>query len=244
MCDLQHPGVVNITGVVTQISKVFIEMDFYPNGTLESYRLKVMNLPDQSGRVMVAHTLVSAISYMHSCGVVHRDIKMENVFMTADDSPVLGDFDISTDDNVDQTTIAGAGTLLYIAPEVTTKSTASSDMFATGCVLMLLFHPSMKVPQTTHMSPKMQAVKLLADLSSASSKQGVQLWKSLNKLHAELIDLVDEVEDSENSLDRDEMDDHEKAQVRNEIREGNDKRAKKEVEIQNMWSQLCTGGHS
>jgi serine/threonine protein kinase len=180
---LSHPGIVDITGVISCTYSttlcVYIEMEFYPNGTLEDYRIRTAGDEDQSPKVFVAHTLAAAIGYMHSCGVVHRDIKMENVFMTQSDCPILGDFDISTDETVDQTTMAGAGTLLYIAPEVTTKSTGSSDMFAYGCVLMFLFHAGMKVPMVNLMSEKNQAIKLLAEMSTASTKDAKQRWKRM-----------------------------------------------------------------
>ena len=43
------------------------------------------------------HQVCGAMAHMHALGVQHRDIKPQNIFMTAEGEPVLGDFDLSRD---------------------------------------------------------------------------------------------------------------------------------------------------
>jgi NIMA (never in mitosis gene a)-related kinase len=54
---------------------------------------------------------------MHHLGVTHRDIKLENIFLTQDGSPRLGDFDLAVFAH-DPPARAPVGTIFYMAPEV------------------------------------------------------------------------------------------------------------------------------
>lgn len=88
---------------------------------------------------------------MHDHGIVHRDIKMDNILMTADTRPVICDFGISishdesgsasTGSTRDERTTGGgyapAGTEGYIAPEVLCgkRATPAADMWAIGVLL-------------------------------------------------------------------------------------------------------------
>lgn len=92
---------------------------------------------------------------MHDNGVVHRDIKMDNILMTADTRPVICDFGISheeygtasTGSTRDERTTGGgghapAGTEGYIAPEVLRgkRATPAADMWAIGILLCKVFN--------------------------------------------------------------------------------------------------------
>ena len=91
------------------------------------------------------------LAFMHDHGIIHRDIKMDNILMTADSRPVICDFGISishdesgsasTGSTRDERTTGGgyspAGTEGYIAPEVLCgkRATPAADMWAIGVLL-------------------------------------------------------------------------------------------------------------
>jgi serine/threonine protein kinase len=65
--------------------------------------------------------LLLAAEYMHSCKVLHRDLKGSNIFITADNDVQIGDFglatyhDTGTEDKEDQSLV---GTPHYMSPEL------------------------------------------------------------------------------------------------------------------------------
>jgi hypothetical protein len=90
-------------------------------------------------KVAVLRQALCGLEHVHRAGVVHADVKPENVFVGADGSARLGDFDVSHDD---ATRVTMATTLIgftshYAAPELLTGAPASkaSDVFAFGLTL-------------------------------------------------------------------------------------------------------------
>ncbi len=84
----------------------------------------------------IMYQLCSAVYYAHQHGVIHRDIKPQNVFLTADGSIKLGDFGIATFQNSAHITRSDVvvGSVHYLAPEISEGNPASvqSDIYALG----------------------------------------------------------------------------------------------------------------
>ncbi|MCD0458991.1 serine/threonine-protein kinase [Roseiconus lacunae] len=86
-----------------------------------------------------ASQLLDAVAFAHEEGVIHCDIKPENIFLFADDTLKLGDFGIA---KVAQKTIhgSGTGTLGYMAPEQAMgKPSRRSDVFSIGLIIYRMF---------------------------------------------------------------------------------------------------------
>ena len=85
--------------------------------------------------------LAMALEYIHGRKVLHRDIKVSNIFLTGNNTVKLGDFGISkvleTTQEQAQTVV---GTPYYMSPEVCESKpyTHKSDIWALGCVLFEL----------------------------------------------------------------------------------------------------------
>lgn len=73
--------------------------------------------------------LLDAVVYMHASGVVHSDIKAENVFLTAQGDVKLGDFGFSSLVAPGQRLSSFCGSLLYAAPELVSTGSISYDGF-------------------------------------------------------------------------------------------------------------------
>jgi eukaryotic-like serine/threonine-protein kinase len=84
----------------------------------------------------IMYQLCSAIMYAHNHGVIHRDIKPQNIFLTSDGIIKLGDFGIATFENANHVTRQETfvGTVHYTSPEVSQGNPAStrSDIYSMG----------------------------------------------------------------------------------------------------------------
>eukprot|EP00941_MAST-03F_sp_MAST-3F-sp1_P005365 g5365.t1 len=101
-------------------------------------------------KLRVAHGLLSALAYLHENGVMHRDIKTENVMFTDEMKPVLIDFGLAKIiDGVGRygsTHTSDCGTACYMAPEVYSKQPygVEADMWSAGIVFLEMFTGELK----------------------------------------------------------------------------------------------------
>eukprot|EP00466_Bigelowiella_natans_P014088 jgi/Bigna1/83046/fgenesh1_pg.101_\ len=113
-------------------------------------------------RLRVCRGLLRAVSFLHKNSIMHRDIKPDNVLLTAKFQAVLADFSLAkffvkSDEGVTgKTHTGGVGTACYIAPEVyyqqgegeegggTGRYDHKCDVWSTGVVLMETLHKPLK----------------------------------------------------------------------------------------------------
>nr|XP_054763828.1 uncharacterized protein LOC129270475 [Lytechinus pictus] len=116
---LCHDHVVSVIEVLLTNRKGFILMDYMPNGDLRSYINKQDHghLSEPEARFLY-HQLQSAITYLHSIDIVHRDVKCGNLLLDEDYRLKLCDFGFAiTCADGDKLTEA-CGSMGYVAPEI------------------------------------------------------------------------------------------------------------------------------
>lgn len=141
MAKLNHPGIVRVfdfqdTGAVSYIDMEFVEgkslgdalLD-HPNGCFS-----------EAEALPVAAKLADALAEAHKQGVIHRDIKPQNILMTPDGDVKLTDFGISETVKSSMSRIANSGssgTLAYMSPEQLRGKDVGreSDIYSFGAVL-------------------------------------------------------------------------------------------------------------
>eukprot|EP01098_Paradermamoeba_levis_P001874 TRINITY_DN12153_c0_g1_i1.p1 TRINITY_DN12153_c0_g1~~TRINITY_DN12153_c0_g1_i1.p1 ORF type:complete len:204 (+),score=54.16 TRINITY_DN12153_c0_g1_i1:449-1060(+) len=87
--------------------------------------------------------IVQGISHLHSIGVVHRDIKLENVLLDEQGNPKLTDFNLSFIWSQNRTENSFCGSLPYCCPEMLIKAPYTGpevDVWALGVLLYSFFH--------------------------------------------------------------------------------------------------------
>jgi serine/threonine protein kinase len=115
---LRHPNIIKIYSVGRHGEAVFFAMDYYPSGLAE--RLEVASSLPEEFVVRVGVDVAQALGYAHREGVIHRDIKVDNILFDAHGNAVVADFGIaralSGYSNQTGTNMV-VGTPQYFAPE-------------------------------------------------------------------------------------------------------------------------------
>ena len=82
MC--QHPNIVTMVDVFENPEFFYIVLEFLSGGDMFDYlKRREFEIAEDRARQIIHH-IANAIYYMHSLGIVHRDIKLENIMMTND----------------------------------------------------------------------------------------------------------------------------------------------------------------
>ena len=141
---LSNPYTVGIFDIGNVGNLYYMAMEYLPNGTLKERMREGMSPEEGIGYL---RQVAQALGYAHSKGLVHRDVKPQNIFIRADGTIALGDFGIACPVGVPLRSQNGsfAGTPSYTAPEVLDPEDGSvidgrSDVWSLGCVLFELMH--------------------------------------------------------------------------------------------------------
>jgi serine/threonine-protein kinase len=149
---LRHPHIVAILGAGAHEGRPFIVMDLIEGHTLAD-EIGEKGAFNQARAARIAWKLAEALQYAHEQGILHRDVKPENVLMTPAGEPVLTDFGVGKAMGRDTSiTVTGeiAGTPIYMPPEQATARSdligPRSDIYALGGTLyeMLTGQPPVK----------------------------------------------------------------------------------------------------
>lgn len=135
---LQEPHVVPIHDFGEVDGQLYVDMRLIDGVDLRSVLNRDGPMPPTRA-VAIVRQIASALDAAHAAGVTHRDVKPENILITADDFAYLVDFGIAhgaTDDTLTEQGTA-IGTFAYMAPERFTNAevTYKADIYALACVL-------------------------------------------------------------------------------------------------------------
>jgi eukaryotic-like serine/threonine-protein kinase len=135
---LSHPNIVPIYDVGEHAGTPYIVMELVEGGNLKDRIRRSAPLSDGEIRSLGV-TIADALNYAHGRGLIHRDVKPQNVLLGEDGRPRLTDFGIAQAVASSGLTRTGAvmGSVHYIAPELARGRPASpqSDIYSLGVVL-------------------------------------------------------------------------------------------------------------
>jgi eukaryotic-like serine/threonine-protein kinase len=141
LAQLNHPGILTIYDYEVSRALTFLVMELATGGSLQDKLNAAGTLPyDQILRYL--ETGSAALDYAHAAGLLHRDIKPQNILLNAHGLPVLADFSLGVKLESDGTNGKVGemwGTAEYAAPEVWRgEAERASDVYALGVVLYQL----------------------------------------------------------------------------------------------------------
>ena len=127
---LDHPNIVKYYKSFSEDNKLYIIMEYFDNGDLSDY-IKALKFDKErrdknKGEIWnIFYQCILGLNYLHSAGVIHRDIKPKNIFMTKNKIIKIGDFGVSAKfknserlKRIKTLSCTLLGTPQYMAPEV------------------------------------------------------------------------------------------------------------------------------
>ena len=139
LARVNSPHVVAVYDAGEDDERPYLVMELVEGTTLEQELERAGRL-EPARAVAIAKDIASGLASAHGQGIVHRDVKPSNVFLTPSDAAKIGDFGIVRLERPDATlTLTGQtfGSPPYVAPEQATGGTvdARADLYSLGCVL-------------------------------------------------------------------------------------------------------------
>uniref|UniRef100_A0A669EDG0 Serine/threonine-protein kinase PLK n=1 Tax=Oreochromis niloticus TaxID=8128 RepID=A0A669EDG0_ORENI len=138
--SLNHPNVVGFHGFFEDDDFVFVVLEICRRRSLLELHKRRKAVTEPEARYYMTQ-LLKGVQYLHNNKVIHRDLKLGNIFLNDDMDVKIGDFGLATKIEFDgERKKTLCGTPNYIAPEVLCKKGHSYevDVWSLGCILYTL----------------------------------------------------------------------------------------------------------
>ena len=161
---MSHHNIVNLLDIGDNPSAPYLVFEFVDGKTLKEIITEHGKLP-QGTAVQIAIRILSALRHAHEAGVIHRDIKPQNVLVDRQGYIKVSDFgiarmvDTNTQDGESRQSVMGS--VHYFSPEQARgeTATAASDLYSVGCVLYEMLTGKMPFEGETQVSLAMQHIQ-------------------------------------------------------------------------------------
>ncbi|KAM3183056.1 hypothetical protein ACTXT7_011105 [Hymenolepis weldensis] len=130
-------------------------------------------LKEEDARFYIAEVMCG-LEYIHEKGIVHRDIKLENILLSESGHAIIADFDSAYDLEVGyerKKSAAYAGTLEYMAPEIANRVevTKKADVWSLGALMAHLVSPKFRSDKVSRDTRVQKAKDGAYEISNAAS---------------------------------------------------------------------------
>jgi serine/threonine protein kinase len=151
---LRHPNLVSLHEFLSDASSYYLVMDLCPGGQLFNYVTENRRVPEPVA-CLLFHQIVAGLSYSHSQGVAHRDLKLENILFTEFPRLKISDFGFCGVVQDNSLFSNFYGTACYAAPECFFEGEYDgriSDIWSLGVILYGMVTgdhpwPTAKIPE-------------------------------------------------------------------------------------------------
>ncbi|XP_062374498.1 NUAK family SNF1-like kinase 1 [Sardina pilchardus] len=169
MSSLRHPHIISIHEVFENKDKIVIVMEYASKGELYEYISERRRLSERETRHFFRQ-IVSAVHFCHKNGIVHRDLKLENVLLDENCNIKIADFGLSNLYHKDKLLQTFCGSPLYASPEIVNGRPYKGpevDSWALGVLLYTLVYGTMPFDGGDHK-------KLIRQISNGEYREPTQ----------------------------------------------------------------------
>lgn len=116
--QLRHENIIQLFAAFEDAENVYLAQEYAAGGDLyEDLKSNGGRIAETRVAASIIYPCMQALSYLHKLGIIHRDIKSENILLTASGTVKLADFGLSINHR-EERPVTRAGTLDMMAPEV------------------------------------------------------------------------------------------------------------------------------
>ncbi|CAF3791948.1 unnamed protein product [Rotaria sordida] len=139
--QVKHPNIVELLNCFCDDKYVYLILELCSNGDLEHYLQEKKTLSEHETR-NITKQVVDGLVYLHSHGILHRDIKLSNLLLTETYDVKIADFGLAKKLPLtrEQTNETMCGTPNYISPEIASRNPHSfaTDVWSLGILIVTL----------------------------------------------------------------------------------------------------------
>lgn len=138
---LDHPNIVKFYEMLSDDALIYIIMEYCPKGTLQDIVNQMNGLGEKDSK-QVVRQICLAVSHIHSLGIAHRDLKLENILIGDGGVVKLGDFGFSRELANRELMQTQCGSPIYAPPEIVEHKEydgRKADMWSLGvCIFAIV----------------------------------------------------------------------------------------------------------
>ena len=191
-----HPNVLQRLDCFRDNENQRLVLEYCPNGDLYNHIVSLSRL--NGDRVALVRPfikqIVNGMAHLHSHGVAHRDLSLENVLLDSKLTCKISDFGLATykQKRVRSVTSVGVGKPYYMSPEVYNNVASydpfKSDVWALGILIFILLtgHPLYEVPNDEN-------YQLLVEAMRSKGHPFARFWQRYRVQDADLVRILDNV---------------------------------------------------
>jgi serine/threonine-protein kinase len=162
IASLEHPAIVPVYDVGEEDGVPYFVMRYMPGGSLTQWIEKGKFSMEDAARII--ERLSSALAYAHKNGLIHRDLKPDNILFDNNGDPFISDFGVAkiTDSATNMTGSGIIGTPAYMSPEQAQGEHVDNrtDIYGLGVIIFQMLSGEQPYEATTPMGV---AVKHITD---------------------------------------------------------------------------------
>ncbi|XP_060234240.1 serine/threonine-protein kinase PLK4 isoform X2 [Meriones unguiculatus] len=140
-CQLKHPSVLELYNYFEDNNYVYLVLEMCHNGEMNRYLKNRMKPFSENEARHFMNQIITGMLYLHSHGILHRDLTLSNILLTRNMNIKIADFGLATQLKMPhEKHYTLCGTPNYISPEIATRSAhgLESDIWSLGCMVYTL----------------------------------------------------------------------------------------------------------